>query len=77
MIIQWNLDDGKDLAQTDERKGKFRSEKSYDPFQDSVVKIPRGNKNTAALLNRLFTFIMIVITVATMVGFEYIIDQRN
>lgn len=45
MIIQWNLDDGKDLAQTDERKGKFRSEKSYDPIQDSIVKIPRGNRD--------------------------------
>ena len=77
IITQWNLDDGKDLAQTDERKGKFRSEKTYDHIQNKIVKMPRGDRNIARYKNRIFTFTMIVITLATMVGFEYIIDVRN
>lgn len=47
MISMWNLDDGKDLAQSDERKGKYRSEKTYDPIQDGIVKKPRGDRGTA------------------------------
>lgn len=77
LIFLWNLEDGKDQAQTDERKGKFKCEKSYDPVQNRVVKLPRGNRDKAIVLNNLFTICMIFLTVGTMVGFEYIIDIRT